>query len=183
MTTPPNSTPSYGTPPPPPGYPGAPAYQTVRPVKKRSTTKIVVTVLAVLALLFTLFIGGIFYFVFSELKHSEATTIAVRTAEGDAGVQTALGTPLVVGTLVSGSSDTNNGTGSAHLTIPVTGPRGAGTIYADEVLVSGAWRVMMLQVQPKNASAATIKVIENGRTQGTPEGPPADTPKSDTSQP
>ena len=179
MTTPPpNPEMSYGTP-----APGYPAYQTAPPAKKRSTLKIVLTVLGVLALLFVLLIGGIVYFVFAALKHSEATTIAVRTAEGDPGVQEALGTPLVVGTLVSGSNNTNSGSGSAHLEIPVTGPKGAGTIYTDEVLLGGAWKVTMLEVRPKSAGAATIKVIEDGRTQGTPEGPPADTPKSDTAQP
>ena len=180
MTTPPNVDTSFQT--PPPAYPNT-NYGSLPPVKKRNTVKIVLSVLGVLALLFVLLIGGIVYFVFAALKHSEATTTAVHTAEGDAGVQDALGTPLVVGSLVSGSNNTNNGTGSAHLSIPVTGPKGAGTITTDEVLAGGVWKVTMLEVQPKAAGAAALKVIEGGRTQGTPEGPPADAPKSDTSQP
>ena len=169
MTTPPNANVSYGTPPP--------AYGGVPPVKKRSGLKIVLTVLGVLVLLFVLLIGGIVYFVFAALKHSEATKTAVHTAEGDPGVQGALGTPLVVGTFVSGSNNTNNGAGDAHLVIPVTGPKGAGTIYTDEVLTAGAWKVTMLEVQPKDQSAARLKIVEDGRMQGQPEGPPAETPQ------
>ena len=132
------------------------------------------SVLGVVALLFVLLIGGIVYFVFAALKHSEATTAPVKTAQGDPGVQALLGSPLTVGTFVSGSNNTGDGDGEAHLVIPVTGTQGAGTIYTDEVKTGGTWKITMLEVQPKDPSAARLEVVEDGRMQGTPEGPPPD---------
>ncbi len=170
MTTPPNMDQTYGTAPPP----GNGAYGQLQPEKKSNTLKIVLSVLGVLALLFVLLIGSVVYFVFAALKDSEATTTAVRTAESDPAVQAALGSTLTVGTLVSGSTNDKNGEGTAHLEIPVTGSKGAGTIYADEVKASGGpWKITMLEVQPKDGSAPRIQVVEGAKAPGTPEAPPA----------
>ena len=50
-----------------------------------------------------------------------------------------LGSPITDGFLVSGNTNVNGASGEANLSIPVSGPKGKGTIYAAATKSLGRW--------------------------------------------
>jgi hypothetical protein len=109
-----------------------------------------------LILLFFLFAGSIAMFVFGMMKSSPAYDLALRKAAADPQVTAALGTPLTAGYFVSGNVNESGVSGHAELAIPVTGPRGAGTIYVVGDKQAGHWTYSTLAVEVE----ATGKRIE-----------------------
>jgi len=109
---------------------------------------------AALALLLILVV-----FVFGMLRNSDPAKIAIQRAEANAVVASRLGTPLKTGIFVSGNVNVDNASGHAELQIPVTGPRGKGTIYliADKRL--GRWEFSALEIA-LNGDAQRIDLLQ-----------------------
>src|SRR5437016_12467194 len=63
--------------------------------------------------LFVLCVGGLVLFVFGAFRSSDVVRTAVAQAEANPDVRAALGTPLKVGWLVSGSMNLDNNGGNA----------------------------------------------------------------------
>ncbi|MGE3912221.1 MAG: cytochrome c oxidase assembly factor 1 family protein [Chloroflexota bacterium] len=100
------------------------------------------------------FVGGIVLFVF--LVYSGVTTLirssdpfqeAMSRAQAHPDVQAALGTPLEPGFWLSGSIKTSGSSGNADISIPVSGPKGSGTIYVVGTKSAGAWRYTAMEVE------------------------------------
>lgn len=91
------------------------------------------------------FLALIFMLVFGLLTGSVPYTEAVAAAQADAGVTGALGRPLEGG-LPMGNIEVNNRSGYADLAIPITGPRGEGTIYVVAEADMGEWYFTTLEV-------------------------------------
>ena len=85
--------------------------------------------------------------VFSALKQSDAYKIAVARAKGDSRVMAALGTPIEEGWYLSGTTNVNGASGDANISIPISGPKGKGTIYAIATKSAGEWTYSKLQVK------------------------------------
>lgn len=91
--------------------------------------------------------------VFGALRASEPCQEAVARANKSAALQAALGSPIKEGFLVSGNMGTRyvNGaeTGTAELSVPVSGPKGRGTIRVVGERAGGKWsyRVMEATVE------------------------------------
>src|SRR5437773_3067210 len=51
----------------------------------------------------------------------------------------ALGSPVTEGLLLSGNTNVNGASGEANLSIPVSGPKGKGTIYVAATKSLGRW--------------------------------------------
>jgi hypothetical protein len=89
--------------------------------------------------------------VFGAIKSSYPYSEAVRKAEANSAVQAALGTPIQPGFFPFGNVSTtiSNGTqsGSANLTIPISGPKGSGTIRVAALNAAGKWTFSTLEVQ------------------------------------
>ena len=100
-----------------------------------------------LALLLALFIGSIAMFVFGMMKSSPAYEVALRRAGGDPQVIAALGTPLTPGYFITGNVHESGVSGHAELAIPVTGPKGQGTIYVVGDEEAGRWTYSTLAVK------------------------------------
>jgi hypothetical protein len=100
-----------------------------------------------LILLFALLITAIAGFVFGMMKSSPAYDMALRKASADQQVTAALGTPLKPGYFVSGNVNESGVSGHAELAIPVTGPKGEGTIYVVGDKQAGRWTYSTLAVQ------------------------------------
>jgi len=81
------------------------------------------------------------------LKQSDAYKMAVARAKADSRVVAALGTPIEEGWYLSGKTNVNGGSGDADLSIPVSGPKGKGTIYAVATKSAGEWTYSKLQVK------------------------------------
>ena len=93
----------------------------------------------VVTLLVAAFIGAIFWFVFALMKHSDVYAHALQTARASEAVRAEIGTPIEEGWFTTGSIQETGPSGSAELAIPVSGPRGGGTIYVEARKSTGRW--------------------------------------------
>ena len=59
----------------------------------------------------------------------------------------ALGTPIKDGFLVSGNTNVNGASGESNLAIPISGPKGKGTIYVSAKKSLGQWKYSGLVVE------------------------------------
>jgi hypothetical protein len=98
-----------------------------------------------LMLLGGIVMGVIFFGVMSVIKNTDAYKSAI-TATTSPEVQAELGTPITPGIFPMGSVNMNNGQGTADLSIPITGPKGAGTIHYKATSNGGSWKVSEFNV-------------------------------------
>ncbi len=97
--------------------------------------------------------------VFSMLRSSDVVTEAVALAEADGRATAALGTPIEVGWLVSGSMSTDGaGNGYASLNVPVSGPQGSGQLRLVAHKSGGEWEFSSLTIAIK-ATGETIDLL------------------------
>ena len=103
----------------------------------------------VLVLVVGAFVATIFFFVFSMMKTNETYQHALQSARGDAEVVAALGQPIEEGWFVSGSFEETGASGQASFAIPVSGPKGGGTVYVEAKKAAGQWNyeVMVVEVE------------------------------------
>jgi hypothetical protein len=100
--------------------------------------------------LFVAFIVSIGLIVFGALKSTDLYKEAVAKAKANPAVVEALGSPIEEGLFVSGSSNVNGATGESNLSIPISGPKGKGTIYLSAKKSLGRWNYDDLVVEIKN---------------------------------
>ena len=89
----------------------------------------------------------IFGFVFSVLKTSESYEKALARAKNDPRVRAALGTPLHDGMFPSGQTEVIGSSGTTNLAIPISGPKGKGTLYVIGSKSAGEWNYSKLAVK------------------------------------
>lgn len=114
--------------------------------------KWVVAVLILAAVLFVilgvlLVAGGVYlFFSFFEgaFKSSGGYQEALTVARADPAAVRALGTPIEDGWFPTGHVESGGTGGTSDLAIPVSGPRGSGTLYARAVSEMGQWRLTLL---------------------------------------
>jgi hypothetical protein len=82
-----------------------------------------------IAVLLVIFVGSIIVIVFSAMKSTDVYKGALARAKADPVVIKALGSPIKEGLFVSGNTNVNGASGEANLSIPISGPKGNGTIY------------------------------------------------------
>jgi hypothetical protein len=92
------------------------------------------------------FVGGIIFVVAGSMKSSDAYKLSLAKAQSNPLVQQKLGTPIVAGMFVSGSINVAGTSGKADLTIPISGPKGKGSIYVDATKFAGEWKFNRLEV-------------------------------------
>jgi hypothetical protein len=102
------------------------------------------------------------------LKHSDAAKLSIAMAESNPSLTEKLGRPLKTGWFISGDLEVQLGTGSARLKIPVSGPSGSGSIYADVRRQAGIWHMRSLAFV-KEGSADRLDLLANqGENPGAP---------------
>jgi Cytochrome oxidase complex assembly protein 1 len=87
--------------------------------------------------------GGALAFIM--LRDSEATRLSVSTAEANPALSEQLGRSFKIGWFISGNIESNPGSGHAELAIPISGPKGSGTIYAAARKQAGLWHLLTLE--------------------------------------
>jgi hypothetical protein len=92
-----------------------------------------------MAMLFVIFVGSIVVIVFSAIKSSDVYKDALTRAKAHPAVIETLGSPIKEGFLVSGNTNVNGASGEANLSIPVSGPKGDGTLYVAATKSLGRW--------------------------------------------
>jgi hypothetical protein len=90
-------------------------------------------------MLFVVFVGSIVVIVFSAVKSSDVYKDALAQAKTHPAVIEALGLPVTEGLLLSGNTNVKGASGEANLSIPVSGPKGKGTIYVAATKSLGRW--------------------------------------------
>ena len=98
------------------------------------------------ALLFLTFVGSILVIVFSAIS-TDVYREALARAKADPAVIEALGSPIKEGFLVSGNTNVNGASGESNLAIPISGPKGKGTIYVSANKSLGQWNYSGLVVE------------------------------------
>ena len=99
------------------------------------------------ALVFLAFTGSIVLIVFSAMKSTDVYKQALARAKADPAVIEALGSPIKEGFLLSGNTNVNGAAGESNLAIPISGPKGKGTIYVSATKALGQWNYSGLVVE------------------------------------
>ena len=100
-----------------------------------------------IVVLFVAFVGSIVIIVFSAIKSTDPYKDAFAKAKMHLAVIEALGSPIKEGFFVSGNTNVNGAAGEANLSIPISGPKGKGTIYVKAKKSLGRWSYSDLVVE------------------------------------
>src|SRR5947207_844100 len=98
-------------------------------------------------LLLLVFAGSMVVMVFSAMKSTDVYREALARAKADPAVIEALGSPIKDGFIVSGNTNVNGASGESNLAIPISGPKGKGTIYVSANKSLGHWNYSGLVVE------------------------------------
>ena len=114
-----------------------------------------------LVFLLALFAIVLMTVVTTSIRNSDVYKQALAQAASNSQVRDLIGEPLKPAWLISGQLNVSGSTGSANLSIPISGPRGKGTIRAVANKTGGVWRFTYLQVtvngQPGNIDLLSIQ--------------------------
>lgn len=116
------------------------------PQSKGSGAKLIVIILAVAVLAGISLFAGIFLFVMKLMTSNGAYQGALEKARKNPEVLAILGEPIEPGMFTSGSINTHNDSGRANLSIPVSGPKGSGTIRVVAEMQLGVWTFSRLDL-------------------------------------
>jgi Cytochrome oxidase complex assembly protein 1 len=86
------------------------------------------------------FLVGIFALIMGGMRNSDVAKEAVARAQANPSVAEQLGARIDEGWLTSGSINVNaGGSGDADLAVPISGPKGKGTVYVTARKIGGTW--------------------------------------------
>ncbi len=159
--------------PPPPNYPVSSQAQYIpaAPSGLRQNWKLLVGVVALFFLMAGAAAFGLFAVVMSSLRNSDSAREAMSKARSNPAVAQRLGVPLKEGWLISGSFEVTGDSGSSHLALPISGPKGKATIYVTARKTAGEWKYTRMQVVVEgseekidllNASSGVEAALFNG---------------------
>jgi hypothetical protein len=102
---------------------------------------------------------GLAALVFGALKNNEVYATALSRAQASPAVIAAIGEPVAAGWMVSGEWNENGAAGEANLSIPLSGPRGSGTLFVEAEKSAGQWNYEVLTFVPASGGE-TVDLIE-----------------------
>jgi hypothetical protein len=114
-------------------------------------------------LLVAAFVFFIISIVFGAMKSSDAYKSALAKAKADPRVVSALGSPITDGFFVGGQTNVSGTSGHADMNVPISGPKGKGTIYFVASKFAGKWTFSKLMVEVAD-SGQRIDLIEDPAT-------------------
>jgi Cytochrome oxidase complex assembly protein 1 len=117
--------------------------------------------------MFLVFAGSIVVIVFSAMKSTDVYKEALARAKADPAVIEALGLPIRDGFLISGNSNVNGASGESNLAIPISGPKGKGTIYVSASKSLGSWIYSGLVVEV-NGTHERIDLLQTAAPASSP---------------
>jgi uncharacterized integral membrane protein len=110
--------------------------------------------------IFAAFIALIVTIVFGMIKSTDVYKDALATTQAHPAVVKALGSPIKAGIFVMGDINMSGQSGQADLAIPISGPKGKGTIYARASKQAGRWIFSQLVVEIR-ATKERIDLMES----------------------
>lgn len=118
----------------------------VKPKKKKSAFKIAAIIGGSVVVLLIVIIMLVMSGVRSMLRSSEVYAQAMSVLQADYQAAALLGEPITAGKSVSGEINVSNGSGSARLTIPVSGSIDNGKLDVDSTRIQGQWSINTLEL-------------------------------------
>lgn len=97
-------------------------------------------------------IAAFFFLIFGTLKSSTPYQQALTKVRASPAAQQALGTPIQDGWIVTGSIEESGNSGTATFSIPVSGPKGSGTVNMTAVKSFSGWRITKLELVVKGSN-------------------------------
>lgn len=88
-----------------------------------------------------LFVVPLFVGVNAMMKSSDAYKLTISTAQASPCIVSSLGSPVEPGWIVTGGIQESDNGGSANLSIPVSGPKGKGSLDVRAKKLGGSWRI------------------------------------------
>src|ERR1022692_3713980 len=98
------------------------------------------------------FVVGIFTLLMGAMRASDVAKEAVARAQSNPLVMQRLGAPINEGWLVGGSINVSPGSGDADLSVPISGPKGKGTVYVAAQKTAGTWTYSLMQAAIEGSS-------------------------------
>jgi hypothetical protein len=98
------------------------------------------------------FVVGIFTLLMGAMRGSDVAKEAVARAQSNPLVMQRLGAPINEGWLVGGSINVSPGSGNADLSVPISGPKGKGTVYVAAQKTAGTWTYSLMQAAIEGSS-------------------------------
>jgi hypothetical protein len=91
------------------------------------------------------FVVGIVAVVMGTMRSSDVAKEAFARAQSNTLVEQRLGSPISEGWFVGGSINVSPGSGDADLSVPISGPKGKGTVYVTAQKTAGTWVYSIMQ--------------------------------------
>ena len=107
------------------------------------------------------FVGLILIIVLGAMKTSDVYRDALARAKASDAVVEVLGSPIKDGLFVSGSTNVNGASGEANLAIPISGPKGKGTLYVAATKSVGVWNYSSIVLEVKQTKRRIDLLHEN----------------------
>ncbi len=127
-----------------------------------------------------IFVVGIFTLVMgamSAMRGSDVAREATARAQANAVVGQRLGTPISEGWMVGGSINVSPGAGDADLSVPISGPKGKGTVYVKAQKSGGAWSYSLMEATFEGSSGR-IDLLASPAAAAPQPDPPSPAPQS-----
>ena len=102
--------------------------------------------------------------VFSLIGGSDACNLAMDRARASQEAKDRLGEPITKGLFVSGNISTSGPAGRADLSIPVSGPKGKGTLYVVATKSVGEWKLNRLILE-ESAKLDRVNLLQSQAAQ------------------
>jgi hypothetical protein len=93
------------------------------------------------------FVAVIVVIVFGAMKSTDVYKDSLARAQKHPAVVEALGSPVDDGLFMSGKTEVNGASGEANLSVPISGPKGQGTLYIVAKKSAGQWNYEQLVVE------------------------------------
>lgn len=103
-----------------------------------------------LIVIFIMFIGSIFYGVTTVLEESQPYEYALEKINQDEELTSVLGAPIEKDGMIQGSYNNSNGTKTADMKIPISGPNGSGTLFVEATGEDENWTYNVIRVEIKD---------------------------------
>jgi len=100
-----------------------------------------------IGVLLLLFVG-----ISEVIGNSDVCRLAIQQAQSSSAVAERLGQPIKRGFVITGNIETSGPSGRANLEIPLSGPRGRGSLYVVAVRSAGIWKFEALQLAVRGDS-------------------------------
>ena len=104
-------------------------------------------------------IGAIFFGVSNAIEDSQPYEYALEKINTDEDLINALGSPIEKDGMVSGDWKYSNGKKSAHMAIPISGPKGKGTLFVEATGEGDDWIYHVIRVEIEDSE--TFDIMEN----------------------